>query len=72
MCGAGRKIISPDMMTVTTWHTPCTELGAVAWEISQGGDACITLLCGRHDADVRSGYTPWITEAVPLAMTSDS
>jgi len=72
MCGAGRKIICPDMMTMTTWHTPCTQLGAVAWEITQDGGSCITLLCGAHDAQVRSGETPWITDAVPLGTMADS
>jgi hypothetical protein len=66
MCGAGRKIICPDMMTMTTWHTPCTQLGAVAWEITQGDSARAALLCGQHDAEVRSGATPWMTFAAPL------
>jgi hypothetical protein len=66
MCGAGRKIICPDMATRTTWHTPCTELGAVAWEITQGQQPSRTVLCRVHDAQVRSGGTPWILDAVAL------
>jgi hypothetical protein len=67
MCGAGRKIICADIMTVTSWHTPCTNLGAVAWRVTQRGGPSITLLCAGHDAEVRAGQTSWIREAVPLA-----
>jgi hypothetical protein len=70
MCGAGRRIICPDIATWTTWHTPCTELGATAWEIAQGHRLYRTLLCGRHEAQVRSGGTPWISEAVALDPAS--
>ncbi len=66
MCGAGRRIICPDMMTRTTWHIPCTELGAVAWDITQLQGRCKTLLCRAHDAQVRFGGTPWIVAAVAL------
>lgn len=67
MCGAGRRIICPDLMTRTTWHTPCTELGAAAWEITQVQGWCKTVLCRVHDAQVRFGGTPWIVAAVPLS-----
>jgi hypothetical protein len=66
MCGAGRRIICPDLMTRTTWHTPCTQLGTVAWEITQVQGPCRTLLCRVHDTQVRFGGTPWIEAAVPL------
>ena len=66
MCGAGRKIICPDMMTRTTWHTPCTELGTVAWDITQIQGQCTTVLCREHDTQVRFGGTPWLLAAVPL------
>ena len=72
MCGAGRRIICPDMMTRTTWHTPCTELGAVAWDITQVHGRCKTLLCRVHDAQVRYGGTPWIVAAVPLGKQASS
>ena len=67
MCGAGRKIVCPDMMTVTSWHTPCTNLGAVAWQISQGAIVRVTVLCQDHDNQLRAGNAPWIRSAVPLA-----
>jgi hypothetical protein len=66
MCGAGRRIICPDMMTRTTWHIPCTQLGTVAWEITQVEGRCTTVLCHAHDAQVRFGVTPWIVAAVPI------
>jgi hypothetical protein len=70
MCGAGRKIICPDMMTRTTWHTPCTELGTVAWDITQVQGRCRTVLCRAHDTQVRFGGTPWILAAAPLDPAS--
>jgi hypothetical protein len=60
------------MMTRTTWHTPCTELGAVAWEITQIQGRCKTALCRVHDAQVKFGGTPWIVAAVPLSKQSSS
>jgi hypothetical protein len=66
MCGAGRRIICRDIMTRTTWHTPCTELGAVAWDILQAQGRCTTVLCRAHDTQVRFGNTPWILAAIPL------
>jgi hypothetical protein len=71
MCGAGRKIICPDMMTMTTWHTPCTNLGAVAWQLSQGWGPRITLLCPEHDAELRAGRTSWLSQAVRLEDLTD-
>ena len=70
MCGAGRRIICPDLMTRTTWHTPCTELGAAAWEITQGQVLSTIVLCREHDMQVRFGGTPWIVNAVPLDPVS--
>jgi hypothetical protein len=67
MCGAGRKIVCPDMMTVTSWHTPCTNLGAVAWQISQGAIARVSMICPEHDGQLRAGNLAWIRSAVPLA-----
>jgi len=66
MCGAGRRIVCPDVMTRTSWHTPCTELGTVAWEINLGQGLSRTMLCHVHDAQVRSGGTPWMMEAAPV------
>ncbi len=36
MCGAGRKIVCPDVITQTAWHTPCTNLGTAPWRVSEG------------------------------------
>jgi len=66
MCGAGRRVICPDMMTMTTWHIPCTQRGELAWQITQDDGPHLTLLCETHDAQVRYGVTPWITVALPL------
>jgi len=66
MCGAGRKIVCPDLMSVTSWHSPCTELGAAAWKITLGYGAQITLLCRQHEAQLTAGDIPWITGAIPL------
>jgi hypothetical protein len=66
MCGAGRRIICPDMMTRTTWHTPCTELGTVAWDITQVQSRSTIVLCRTHDTQVRFGGTPWILAAIAL------
>lgn len=66
MCGAGRKIVSADMMTLTSWHTPCTNPGAMPWEFSRDGAGFRALLCAEHDSQVRTGEAPWIGDAVPL------
>jgi hypothetical protein len=66
MCGAGRRIVSPDMMTLTSWHTPCTLPGTVSWEFGLNGAPLRTVLCVEHDFQVRSGAAPWVGEAVPL------
>src|SRR3984957_3556457 len=65
MCGAGRRIICPDVMTRTTWHMPCTELGTMAWDITQVQGRWRTVLCRVHDTQVRYGSTPWILAAIP-------
>jgi hypothetical protein len=66
MCGAGRRIVCPDVMTITTWHTPCTRLGAEAWEITLVKGSHRTLLCETHDTQMRSREMPWVELAVPL------
>ena len=70
MCGAGRRLVSPDMMTVTSWHTPCTNLGAVAWQITQGAIARVAMICQEHDSQLRAGNVAWIRSAAPLADPS--
>jgi hypothetical protein len=66
MCGAGRRIVCRDLMTRTSWHTPCTQLGTEAWEITQAQGRCRTVLCRVHDEQLRFGRIPWIQAAVPL------
>jgi hypothetical protein len=66
MCAAGRKIICPDMMSVTAWHAPCTSLGIMSWQITQGTIEGVARLCAMHDTQLRSGLAPWINRAVPL------
>jgi hypothetical protein len=70
MCAAGRKIACSDVMSTTTWHTPCTNLGASAWQISQGAISRVALLCPQHDAEVRARSTSWLSEAIPLARVT--
>ncbi|HEY2505978.1 MAG TPA: hypothetical protein VGI58_05645 [Streptosporangiaceae bacterium] len=53
-------------MTRTSWHTPCTQLGAMPWQIGVRTGDQLTLLCAAHDAQVRAIPMPWITQAVPL------
>ncbi|MGO8956116.1 MAG: hypothetical protein ACLQFR_01895 [Streptosporangiaceae bacterium] len=72
MCGAGRRIVSPDMMTLTSWHTPCTNPGAVPWEFSADGVARRALLCTEHDSQLRTGEAPWVGDAFPLADAPDA
>jgi hypothetical protein len=69
MCAAGRKIICPDMMTVTTWHTPCTSLGTLTWQITEGASQQLALLCPAHDEQLGSGRASWISQAVRLEDT---
>jgi hypothetical protein len=64
MCAAGRKVVSPDVMSVTSWHMPCTVLGVVEWELTRAGRTFVARLCPEHDAQLRGGGVPWIEEAV--------
>src|SRR5258708_20646354 len=66
MCAAGRSVICPDMMTRTTWHTPCTDLGVVAWEITVDHGMSSTVLCRGHDMQVRYGGAPGVVESFPF------
>jgi hypothetical protein len=66
MCAAGRKIICPDMMTVTAWHTPCTSRGTVLWQVTQGPREQLALLCPAHDEQLRVGRASWISQATPV------
>jgi hypothetical protein len=66
MCAAGRKIVFLDMMSMTSWHTPCTELGGAAWQLLFEGTERSVLLCTEHDAQVRAGRASWISRAKRL------
>ncbi|HYK69025.1 MAG TPA: hypothetical protein VEV45_13850 [Streptosporangiaceae bacterium] len=66
MCGAGRRIVSPDVMRTSSWHMPCTRLGTAAWEVTITMDARRTVLCETHDAQMRSGRIPWVRLAIPV------
>lgn len=68
MCAAGRKIACSDVMSMTTWHTPCTNLGASAWQISQGAQTRVALLCPQHDTEIRTGRASWLSKAIPLTV----
>ena len=71
LCGAGRKVVCPDIMTKTSWHIPCTRIGEVAWEIAVEQGSCVTLLCRWHDTQVRTGAAAWIKHARRLAGLAD-
>ena len=72
MCAAGRKIICPDMMSVTAWHAPCTSLGTSRWQITLGTSEYVAVLCAVHDGQLRNGRAAWISRAVPLDEASRS
>ncbi len=67
MCAAGRKIVFLDLMSMTSWHTPCTRLGSAAWQLQFQGVQRSVLLCGEHDAQVLAGKASWISQARRLA-----
>jgi hypothetical protein len=67
LCAAGRRIVFLDMMSMTSWHTPCTHLGGTAWQLIFEGTQRNVLLCTEHDAQVRAGRASWISQARPLA-----
>jgi hypothetical protein len=66
MCSAGRKIVCKDMLSQTTWHTPCTSLGSIAWQLTVDSVQRAALLCSAHDAEMRSGRVSWIRRATPV------
>jgi hypothetical protein len=66
LCGAGRTLLSPDVMGRSSWHTPCTSRGVAAWQVGSGDSARVLLLCQVHDDQVRAGKEAWIGQAVPL------
>lgn len=71
LCGAGRKVVCPDIVTNTSWHLPCTSIGAVAWEITLDKSPVVVLVCRVHDAQLRAGGATWIKHARRLAGAAD-
>jgi hypothetical protein len=66
LCAAGRRLVCPDVMSSTTWHTPCTSRGEAAWQVTEGGQPRVLLLCQEHDVQLRTGQAAWIRQATPL------
>jgi hypothetical protein len=71
LCGAGRKVVCPDIMTRTSWHHPCTNIGIAGWEIVVDDSKSVTLLCQGHDAQMTAGSATWITRARRLTAATD-
>jgi hypothetical protein len=72
MCGAGRKVVCRDMLSQTTWHTPCTSPGVIAWYLTLDTVRRVALLCPAHDAEMRSGRVSWIRRAEPVEDLASS
>jgi hypothetical protein len=66
LCGAGRKLVCLDVMSRTTWHTPCTRPGSAAWQVSDEGGQRVLLLCPAHDGELRTGQAGWAGDASPM------
>jgi hypothetical protein len=66
MCAAGRRLVSPDVMTRTGWHWPCTSAGTTRWQVTAHTGVAIVLLCAVHGTDLASGRASWIVEPVFL------
>ena len=66
MCAAGRGLVSPDVVTRTSWHWPCTSLGTARWQVTRANGPAVFLLCPEHDAELAAGHVSWIEH--PLFM----
>ena len=66
MCAAGRGLVSPDVITRTSWHWPCTSLGTARWQVTRANGPAVFLLCPEHDAELAAGHVSWIEH--PLFM----
>lgn len=66
MCAAGRRLVSPDVTTRTSWHWPCTSAGTARWQVTHARAAMFVLLCPDHDAELAAGRISWIEQ--PLFM----
>jgi hypothetical protein len=64
MCAAGRRLVSPDVMSRSGWHWPCTSTGVTKWQVTHQNGVTIVLLCAAHGAELASGKVSWIVEPV--------
>ena len=62
MCAAGRRLVSPDVTTRTSWHWPCTATGTATWQVAKAGVPMIVLLCAEHAEEVAAGRVSWIEQ----------
>lgn len=70
LCGAGRRVVCPDIMTKTSWHHPCTSIGVATWEIAVDKGSCVTVLCQVHDSQLATESANWITRARRLTAVA--
>jgi hypothetical protein len=68
MCAAGRSLVSPDVMTRTGWHWPCTSAGITKWQVTNQNGVTIVLMCGVHGAELASGQVSWIVHPVFIGI----
>jgi len=64
MCAAGRRLVSPDVMSRSGWHWPCTSTGISKWQVTHQNGVTIVLLCAAHGEELASGQVSWIVEPV--------
>ena len=64
MCAAGRRLVSPDVMSSSGWHWPCTSTGITKWQVTHQNGVTIVLLCAEHGEELASGRVSWIVEPV--------
>jgi hypothetical protein len=64
MCAAGRRLVSPDVMSRSGWHWPCTSAGIAKWQVTHQNGVTIVLLCDAHGEELASGRVSWIVEPV--------
>jgi hypothetical protein len=64
MCAAGRSLLSPDVMSRTGWHWPCTSAGITRWQVTNQNGVTTVLLCAAHGSELASGRVSWIVHPV--------
>jgi len=72
MCAAGRRLVSPDVTTRTSWHYPCTAIGTARWQVSRAGLPIMVLLCADHDAELAGGRVSWLENPTFLGAAQSS